>query len=487
MCIKKHVKILFIWMLLSFIGIYSSGCSQGEGPITPEQITEENAAIDSGIDERLIRIESIRTKYPNIGLVDLGNTIYISDVDNNYLYRIDISSEEKMLVDNTLKVNKLFIEDNILYYIDTDNHIQKTIYLDEHTGKPKDDSVTDIYEKMSLEDKIGQMFIVAFRKDKLGNNLEQLDQETKTMINQHNYGGIILFSENINSNAQTKQLIQDIQGASRVPSFIAIDEEGGKVSRLTHSPNMKATKLPGNASIGKNGNIQNAYDTGKLIATELVALGFNLDFAPVADINTNPKNPVIGNRAFGSDPQMVAAMTAAMTRGFQENGVSATLKHFPGHGDTSLDTHTGAVSVSHNIERLRQVEFVPFKKGISEGVDAIMTAHIKVPNVTGDDVPSTFSSYMLTKILRKELGYRKLIITDSLEMRAVTDHYTSGEAAVAAINAGADILLMPRNIEEAYNAISEAVKKGDISEERINESVIRILRVKENRKIIKHE
>lgn len=481
----KYVKIIFLWMLFFFAGIYSSSCNKKEILVKAPSQTEQTAEVTSITDDRKANVDEIKAKFPSICFIDFCDTIYISDLNNNYLYRIDINSKEKILVDNTLKVSELSVKDNKLYYVDTDNHIEKVISLDEYTGKPKDDRVTDIYEKMSLEDKIGQLFIVAFRKDIKGNGIEELGEETKAMISEYNFGGIILFSENINSNAQTKKLIEDIQKASKVPSFIAVDEEGGKVSRLTDSPNMKATKLPGNAAIGRSGNVQNAYDAGKMIAAELTQLGFNLNFAPVADINTNPNNPVIGDRSFGSDPEMVAGMTAAMTRGFQENGVSATLKHFPGHGDTSFDTHTGAVSVSHDLERLREVEFVPFERGIGEGVDAIMTAHIKVPNVTGDDVPSTFSHYMLTELLRKELGYRKLIITDSLEMRAITNYYTHEEAAVAAISAGADILLIPGNIKEAYDALIEAVRKEEISEERINESVIRILRVKEERNIIK--
>lgn len=481
----KYVKTVFLWMLFILAGIYSSSCNKKEISVKAPSQTEQTVEVSTITDDTKAKIDEIKDKFPNICLVDFCDTIYISDLQNNYLYRIDIHSKEKILVDNTLKVSELSIKDNKLYYVDTDRHIEKVISLDEKTGKPKDDRVTDIYEKMSLEDKIGQLFIVAFRKDMQGNGIEELDKEIKMMIGKYNFGGIILFSENINSNAQTKKLIEDIQLISKVPSFIAIDEEGGKVSRLTHSPNMKATKLPGNGAIGKSGNTQNAYDTAKIIANELTELGFNLNFAPVADINTNPNNPVIGDRSFGSDPEMVAAMTAAMTRGFQENGVSATLKHFPGHGDTSFDTHTGAVSVSHDLERLRQVELIPFESGIQEGADAIMTAHIQVPNVTGDNVPSTFSHYMLTEILRKELGFKKLIITDSLEMKAITDYYTHEEAAVAAINAGADILLIPANIPKAYDALMEAIKKGEISEERINESVVRILRIKQERNIIK--
>lgn len=480
----NYIKMLLLGIILSFFVMYGTSCTKGENPVTTEEKAQQAAEKSKAEEKEAHPIDAIIALFPNQCYVHVRDTLYISDVENNYLYRVDIHSKEKTLVDNTLKVTEISVKDNKLYYMDKDRQIKKSISLNKSTGKPEGDIVTDIYEAMALEDKIGQLFIVAFRHNKQGNNLQVLDEETKDMISKYHFGGIILFSENIHSDDQTKQLIEDMQKASKIPCFIAVDEEGGKVSRLTKSPYMSMPKLNGNAVIGESGNVQEAYNTGKLIANHLTALGFNLDFAPVADINTNPDNPVIGERAFGSDPQLVAEMTAAMTRGLQENGISATLKHFPGHGDTSLDTHTGAVSVNHTLERLCEVEFVPFKRGIEIGADAVMTAHIMVPEVTGDEIPATFSSYMLTEILRKELGHRKLIITDSLEMAAVTNFYTPKQAAVEAIKAGADILLIPLDIDEAYHGIYEAVKTGEIPEERIDESVIRILRVKQERNII---
>jgi len=212
-----------------------------------------------------------------------------------------------------------------------------------------------------------------------------------------------------------------------------------------------------------------------------------MNFAPVADVNTNPNNPVIGSRSFGSDPEVVGDMVAKMVEGLQSNNICSVIKHFPGHGDTSDDTHTGAVVINHNRERLETVEFIPFKKGIQSGADGVMTAHIQLPEITGNSVPATLSYDVLTGILRNDMNFNKLILTDALEMGAISKYWSPGEAAVNAFNAGADILLMPASLNDAYTGLLEAVRDGRISQERLDQSVRRIVMVKAERNILEPE
>ncbi len=340
------------------------------------------------------------------------------------------------------------------------------------------------FNSMTLEEKIGQLFILDLRQKETGVLYLNINEDIRFIINKYNPGGFILFGGNFDTIPQTVKLIKDLQDASTVPLFIATDEEGGRISRLANSEKMHATKIPDNSVIGKTEDPSLAFKTGEIIGSELFALGINMDFAPVADINTNSANSVIGPRAFGSDPQIVAMMVSAEVKGIQSKKVSAVLKHFPGHGDTSKDTHSGSVTVTHTLERLRSVEFLPFKEGITAGVDGIMTAHIQVPKVTGKGIPATFSPFLLTKLLRNELGFNRLIITDSLSMAAIKWYWSSGEAALRAFLAGADILLKPSNIDAAYSTLINAVKEKQISEDRLNESVLRILKIKHKRGIL---
>lgn len=277
--------------------------------------------------------------------------------------------------------------------------------------------------------------------------------------------------------------------------FFAVDEEGGIVSRIGSNPEMGMKKQPPMGEIGASGDPAEAYRVGSELAEGLSGLGFNLDFAPVADVNTNPDNPVIGSRAFGSDPKLVADMVAQEVSGMQAGGVSACLKHFPGHGDTATDTHTGFASVSHDLERLRTVELLPFKAGIDAGADMVMVAHISLPEITGGDEPASISPEIVNGILRNEMGYSGVVITDSMIMQALYDKYTLAEASVLSLKAGVDILLFQtpeandrgtpsQQFEAAYQAVLTAVEQGEITEERLNESVLRILDLKFRRSIV---
>jgi len=335
---------------------------------------------------------------------------------------------------------------------------------------------------MTLEQKVGQMFFHMFRRDSSGNNVTKLDKNMEKIIKDYGFGGFILFTENIQNTKQVTDFIKDLQQASSIPMFISIDEEGGRVLRT------KALDVPriGTAlSIGNTGDPKNAYNAAKTIAGYLKPLGFNVDFAPVADVFTNPSNTVIGDRAFSTDANQAAEMVGAFTEGLTDNGMLATVKHFPGHGDTGTDSHYGTATTKKTLDELMKCEFIPFQAGIKAGAAFVMTGHITVPNVTGNDLPATFSSYLLKDILRGKLGFEGVVITDALEMGAITKYYTSEETAVNSILAGADMLLAPQNLSEAYNGLIKAVRSGKITEERINESAQRILAAKYKAGLIK--
>lgn len=344
------------------------------------------------------------------------------------------------------------------------------------------------YEHMSLEEKVGQIFVV---------NLEQLDNRkgdyyefkkcTKTMgktMKQILVGGVILFSRNLSGIKQSKNLIAGLQESSNIPLFVAVDEEGGDVARIASNKKMKTTVFPSAEEIGQNENGEYVYEMGRTIAREIRAFGFNVDFAPVADVRTSDLNTEIGNRSFGDDPDKVASLVSAFVQGCQERGVSATLKHFPGQGSSSGDTHQENVDIDSSITMMRKVDFVPFQAGIDAGADFIMVSHISVSRVTETKEPASMSELVMQTILRDELGFRGVIVTDAFDMSSIIDNYTAAEAAYQSFKAGADIILMPSNLSEAYQEILGHVQDGSISETRLQESVLRILTVKFKRGIL---
>ncbi len=344
---------------------------------------------------------------------------------------------------------------------------------------------TALLQKMSLEEKVGQLFMLELREGRTGKLFREATPAALSIIESYHPGGIILFGGNIDTIDQTVELIKDIQKASRTPLFVAVDEEGGNVSRLTSSGRMHAVHMPAAAVVGSTGDPSLAYDEGRFVGRELRSLGINMDLAPVADVDTNPRNTVIGRRAYSSDPHTAAQMASAMVRGLQSVDVSSVIKHFPGHGDTSTDSHLGPAVVRNDLSRLKSVEFLPFEAGIAAGADGVLVGHLLLPEILSEkNIPATFSPYVLGELLRGELGFRKLIITDALNMGAITDFWRSSTAALDAFQAGADILLMPEDPRAAFNAILAAVRSDEIPESRLNESVHRILMVKLERNII---
>ena len=368
--------------------------------------------------------------------------------------------------------------------VDENASTEKFIFNDDetvvHTAK-------DVLGKMSLREKVGQLFIV--RPEALAENsnaetapaTDRVDDAVISRLEEYPVGGVVLFSRNITGAEQLPEFISGLQKNSKYPLFIAVDEEGGSIARVANSGYYDVASYKSMADIGKTDDVSKAEEVGRQIGLYLKKLGFNLDFAPVADINTNPQNIVIGDRSYGSDPSLVAEMVSAQLDGMHDSGIMGTLKHFPGHGDTKDDTHSGYVSIEKTWDELKDCELVPFISALDKA-DTIMVSHITVTSV--DKLPSSLSYEIITRKLRNELGYNGVIITDSMAMGAVADSYTSDVAAVMAVKAGADIILMPENLEKAFNGVLNAVKSGEISISRIEESAERVLTLKAKYKIV---
>ncbi|WP_228645758.1 glycoside hydrolase family 3 protein [Microtetraspora sp. AC03309] len=338
---------------------------------------------------------------------------------------------------------------------------------------------------MSVEEKVGQLFMPVV----YGSRADSEHRENTARfgvgtpaeaIEKYHPGGVIIFpwAGNVSDAKQLAALTTGLRRASgKVPLMIGVDQEHGIVSPLGSI----VTKLPGAMAIGSTGDPANAREAARLTGTELRALGITMDFAPVADVNINPRNPVIGPRAFGSDPARVATMVGAAVDGFHAAGIASTAKHFPGHGDTSTDSHTGLPVIQHSKAQWRRLDAPPFREAIEHGIDAIMTAHVVMPKLDPSGDPATLSRTILTGLLRDELGFEGVISTDALNMAGVREKYGDAEVAVRAVLAGADVLLMPPDMPKAYGAVLSAVKSGRISAARLDASVTRILRLKAKR------
>ncbi len=349
------------------------------------------------------------------------------------------------------------------------------------TATPTQNPLNKTLNQMTVEEKVAQLFII-FPEALIQETrvVTQVDQEMRNFLKEYPVGGIILFLANVDTPSQLTAFTHDLQAASKYPLLIAMDEEGGRVAKIANNPNFTVPKYPTILEIGQRNNPALAKELGYNIGKYLKTYGVNYNLAPVADVLTNPENTVVGDRSFGSDPHMVAQMVTQTIAGLQEQGVGTCAKHFPGHGDTVQDTHKEGVIAPKTWAEMLACELIPFQAAMGQGVHSIMVGHTTTPNVTSDGLPNSLSYEMVTERLRKELGYIGLIITDALNMGAITNYYTSGDAAVKAFLAGCDILLMPKNFQEAYQGILNAVRDGRISEARLNESVLRILALKQD-------
>ena len=348
-------------------------------------------------------------------------------------------------------------------------------------------SVLDI-KKMSLREKVGQMFFV--RPEALDTSIHwneyqdlpdyKLQQVNKTMRDvskDYPVGGMILYAHNIVDEAQLGEFIAEIRKLNGSP-LLAIDEEGGRIARIANNENFDVPKYESMAAIAESGDPSEAYKAAFTIGSYVKEYGFDIDYAPVADVNTNPENIVIGARAFSDDPETAAEFVVSYLNGLDSAGVIGTLKHFPGHGDVKTDTHSGYAETNKTWEEMLKCEMIPFKAGIEAGAQMIMTAHIAAPKVTGDDLPATLSSVILQDKLRGELGFKGIIVTDAMDMGAITTQFGNAEAAIKSIQAGVDVVLCSKDFTQVFDAVVNAVEKGDIKETRIDESVKRILELK---------
>lgn len=325
------------------------------------------------------------------------------------------------------------------------------------------EKIDNIMNNMSIEQKIGQMII-------LNSNKNIVDNELKELINNNNPGGFILMKDNITTYDNTKKFVSDLKENTDIPLIISIDEEGGNVQRLRYITDVNSINIPYMYYLGKTNNESLAYRVGEVIAEELKTIGVNVVYAPVVDIYSNKNNTVIGKRSFGENKDIVSLMANSVANGIESKNVIPTYKHFPGHGDTDVDSHTSLPIINKTYEELKELELTTFSSAINNNAKLIMVGHIALPNITGDNTPATLSKKLITDILKNDMKYDGLVITDALNMGALTKTYTNEEIYIKVIDAGVDILLMPKDYNEAIDII-----KNNISEERINESVKKIL------------
>ncbi len=343
---------------------------------------------------------------------------------------------------------------------------------------------SDIVEKtladMSLRDKVCQMMFVRPESITGIDVVTAAGDTTKSALEQYPVGGIVYFAQNMESKDQIKEMIDNSQSYSKVGLFISTDEEGGMVNRLM---NTVGTTYIDSMYNYKDEGTQKAHDNAYTIASDMAALGFNMDFAPVADVWSNPDNTVIGERAYSDDYSQAAELVGSAVKGFEDGGVMCTLKHFPGHGDTAEDSHYSSAYVRRTKDEIMADEMQPFTAGIDAGAEFVMVGHLIVPDI--DELPATLSYKITTEMLRNEMHFEGIAITDSLAMSSIADNYGVGESAVMSIKAGIDMLLDPTDIDTAIDAVVQAVESGDITEDRIDDSVRKILALKEKHGLLK--
>ena len=336
-----------------------------------------------------------------------------------------------------------------------------------------------LLDTMTDEEKLWQLFFVTPEAITNVNTATVAGEATKKALAQYPVGGIVYFAKNLEDREQTVALLENTQSYAKIPLFLGVDEEGGTVSRVGSNPDMGVPSVGDMRSLGKSQDPAAVYAAGQDIGGGLHALGFNLDFAPVADV-AQGADSVIGSRSFGSDAELCASLAGVIVKSLRAEGIVSCLKHFPGYGSATVDDHNGTSVVEKTLSELETCDLVPFQTIIAseESVPFVMVSHLSYPNVTGSDTPADLSSSIVTDILRDKLEYQNVIITDSHSMASITDHYSAGEAAVKALAAGCDMILMPSDLQAAFDAVKAAVADGTLSQARIDESVLRILTVK---------
>ena len=373
---------------------------------------------------------------------------------------------------NQSQVEELFQSEEPLVIVEESTEEEEP----ELTPEEKLDEIVDAaIGVMPLEDKVAGLFIVRPESITGVSTAVKAGDGTREALEKHAVGGIAYFAKNIQSAEQLKEMISNTRSYSKYPLFIGVDEEGGSVSRLADKS--LVDRVDSAQVISQTLDASNAYQAGTTIGTYLAEFGFDLDFAPVADL-ANISNSVMTKRSYGSDAASAIPFVTSMMQGLEEQGITACVKHFPGIGSTVQDTHDGLAVSSRTAEQFRAEEFTVFQAAIDAGANMIMVGHVAVPSLVGDNTPSSMSSVIVTDILRDELGFEGVIITDAMDMSAISEYYESDHAAILALKAGCDMILMPDDYELAYNGVLQAVKDGVISEERVNDSLRRIYRIK---------
>ncbi|MFR3895807.1 MAG: glycoside hydrolase family 3 protein [Coprococcus sp.] len=350
----------------------------------------------------------------------------------------------------------------------------------EVTEEEKPSLVDETLAGMTLHEKVCQMMFVTPEELTGEDGVTVAVDATRQALENYPVGGIVYFAKNLESQDQVKEMIDNSQKYSSIGLFVATDEEGGVVNRLMDTV---GTTYIGSMYYYKDDGDETAYENAYTIANDMSALGFNLDFAPVADVWSNPDNTVIGERAYSDDYAQAAELVGNAVKGFNDGGVMCTLKHFPGHGDTAEDSHYSSAYVHRTKEEIMADEMQPFRSGIEAGAEFVMVGHLIVPDI--DEVPATLSYKIATGILRDELKFEGVVITDSFEMESIADNYSVDDAVVMSVKAGMDMILQPKDMASAVNSIEQAVADGELSEDRIDESVRRILTLKESRGLLK--
>lgn len=346
---------------------------------------------------------------------------------------------------------------------------------DTQTARPSEevkDPVQEQLKQLSLDEKIGQMVMA-------GVNGYINDDHSRRLIESYQVGGFVLLKQNVKSSAQVLSLLNDLKAANsknRIPLFLSVDEEGGRITRMPE----EFVKLPSSQRTGEVNNGDFSFEVGSILGEELKEFGFNMDFAPVLDINSNPKNPVIGDRSFGTDSETVSKLGLQTMKGIRSQNIIPVVKHFPGHGDTSTDSHKGLPIVNHDLKRLESFEFIPFSEAVKNHAEVVMVAHILLSEIDVQN-PASMSETIITGILRKSLSFSGVVITDDMTMGAITKNYDIGDAAVKSVNAGSDIILVCHDDEKVLaviDSLKSAAASGKIPMARIDESVYRILKLK---------
>ncbi|SDY11559.1 beta-N-acetylhexosaminidase [Salimicrobium album] len=471
-----------------------SRAEEGEVPGVPftvgetnrEEVREKWGEPEETSEEKGETVLDYSSRNVEIGLSGDMVTMLKSDRKEETSFGIDeLNSHKKP--DRTEE--KEIEEDRTLVYTLSEGRVLEFVFLraDDEAEDTEVDYVTlsagtlgaddAKISNMSLDEKIGQMIFG-------GVSGTEMNEETQEVIEKYHVGGLILFGNNITSAPQTVDFLNEMKQVNEnnpYPLLLGVDEEGGRVSRMPP----EVTKLPPGGEIGELDDPDLAFKTGEILGAQMNELGFNLDFAPVLDVNSNPDNPVIGDRSFSSDPETVSELGIQVMKGIEEQEVIPVIKHFPGHGDTSVDSHLNLPKVTKSYEELKQMELVPFKQAIKAGADVTMTSHILLP-AFDEQYPASMSEAVITDVLRDDLGFEGVVITDDLTMGAITNEYSVEDAAVETVKAGGDLLLMAHDsnlISTVFNELKTAVENGELSEARINESVARIADLKEKYQI----